>query len=235
MQPSVIEMRNICKVYETKTSHVIGLNDVSLCVCQGEFVAIVGPSGSGKSTLMNIVGCMDTPTRGYYGLYGVDVRTLSHSDLAYIRSRCLGFVFQSFNLLEKLTVVENVALPLKYSNCSRRHREALAIEAMRKASIGEELFDRKVNALSGGQMQRVAIARALVNDPPIVLADEPTGNLDTKTGASILKTFRELNMGGKTIIVITHDMRVAENVHRVIEVQDGMLVGGGHECLGPYL
>ena len=198
------------------------LRGVSLQVARGEFLAIMGPSGSGKSTLMNTLGCLDRPTAGSYRLEGVEVSELSDDDLAYVRSSRLGFVFQSFNLMPRATVLRNVMLPLVYSDIAPRERELLAWKALRAVGLPEEHFLHRANELSGGQMQR--IARALVNDPAIILADEPTGNLDTATGELVMKTFRRLQKRGKTIVLITHDTEVAAWADRTVHIRDGRLL-----------
>jgi len=221
----MIECRNITKVYRTGAEETTVLTGVSFSVAAGEFVAIMGPSGSGKSTLMHILGCLDVPTNGTYILDGQDVSTLSDDELAEIRKRKIGFVFQAFNLLPRATVLRNVALPLLYAGVPRHEREERAKAALRAAGLAEDRWQHLSNQLSGGQMQRVAIARALVNDPAIVLADEPTGNLDTKTGEVVLDTFQRLNAEhGRTVILITHERYVAEHADRIIHIRDGVVV-----------
>lgn len=203
----------------------MALKDVSFCIEEGEFVAIVGPSGSGKSTLMHILGALDTPTSGEYFLDGKNVSELSDDELANIRKNKIGFVFQSFNLLPRTTVLRNVMLPLIYANISKEEREKKARAALKNAGMDESHFYHLSNQISGGQMQRVAIARALVNNPALILADEPTGNLDTKTGGIVLGTFQRLNEDHHhTIILITHEHDVAEYADRIILIRDGKIV-----------
>lgn len=220
----VIDVKSVHRIYETEAGFTHALRGVSLTVERGEMLCIMGPSGSGKSTLMNILGCLDTPTSGSYFLEGLDVSTLKDDELAEIRSMRLGFVFQSFNLLPRSTVLRNVMLPLIYSDCPVRERLPRAIRALQSVSLPEEYFDHKSNELSGGQMQRVAIARALINDPAVILADEPTGNLDSATGLMVLKTFRRLREAGKTVVIITHDPEVAEWADRTVHIRDGRLL-----------
>ena len=220
----MIELKDIVKDYVNgdEVTHV--LKGVSFNVKQNEFVAIMGPSGSGKSTLMHIIGALDTPTSGEYWLDGQDVSSLSSDELARIRKAKIGFVFQAFHLLPRTTVLRNVSLPLVYANVPREERERRARAALGAAGMDEGRFNHLSNQLSGGQMQRVAIARALVNDPAIVLADEPTGNLDSKTGDLVLATFQKLHREGRTIILITHEPYVAEHAERTILVRDGLIV-----------
>ena len=203
-------------------NNVYALDDVSLHVAAHEFVSIIGPSGSGKSTLMNMLGCLDVPTQGRYFLDGTDISKKTDDELAEIRNKKIGFVFQGFNLLPKLTAVENVELPLIYSNVSAKERHEKAKEALAKVGL-EGRIDHKPTELSGGQQQRVAIARALITDPPIILADEPTGNLDSKSGKEVMEIFKNLNANGNTIILITHDSGVAAQAKRVVRIQDGKL------------
>ena len=224
----MIECQNISKIYRSGQTETAVLKNISFKVDKGEFVAVMGPSGSGKSTLMHILGALDKPTSGIYLLNGYDVSKLSDDELADIRKNEIGFVFQSFNLLARATVLRNVALPLVYAGTSRPEREEKAKQALFSAGLGEEHWQHLSNQLSGGQMQRVAIARALVNDPAIVLADEPTGNLDSKTGEIVLDTFQRLNnKEGRTVVLITHEPYVAEHAQRIINIKDGEIISDG--------
>ena len=220
----VIDIRHIHRIYETEAGLTHALRGVSLTVERGEFLAIMGPSGSGKSTLMNILGCLDSPTSGSYRLDGLEVSTLDDDDLAEIRATRLGFVFQSFNLLPRATVLRNVMLPLVYSDVPRAEREWRAWKALKSVDLPEEYYEHKSNELSGGQMQRVAIARALVNGPALILADEPTGNLDSATSEMVLQTFARMKERGKTIVLITHDPEVATWADRTVHIRDGKLL-----------
>ena len=221
----MIECQNITKDYKTGENKVSVLKGLSFDIKDGEFVAIIGPSGSGKSTLMHILGALDSPTSGRYLFDGKDVSKLSDDELADIRKNKIGFVFQSFNLLPRATVLKNVMLPLIYADVERSKREILARQSLKNAGLEEAHFLHLSNQLSGGQMQRVAIARALVNNPSLILADEPTGNLDTKTGEIVLQTFKKLNKdSGHTIILITHEHDVAEHADRIIKIRDGEIV-----------
>ncbi len=222
----MIEIKDITKVYKTGDVEFQALKDVSFTISDGEFVAIMGPSGSGKSTLMHIIGALDSPTSGSYFLDSEDVSKLSDDDLADVRKNKIGFVFQSFNLLPRSTVLRNASLPLVYNaDIGKEEREERARKALAAVGLEENRFHHLSNQLSGGQMQRVAIARSLVNNPKIILADEPTGNLDTKTGEIVLETFRKLNEeNGHTIILITHEHDVAEHAKRVIHIKDGMIL-----------
>ncbi|MBU6414656.1 ABC transporter ATP-binding protein [Patescibacteria group bacterium] len=224
----MIECKHIHKVYKIEDIETQALKDISFVVKDGEFVAIMGPSGSGKSTLMHIIGCLDTPTSGEYLLDGKDVSKLSDDELADIRMQKIGFVFQSFNLLPRTSVLRNVMLPLVYAGVPDTERTKAAEAALRASAFPEGFWNHHSNQLSGGMMQRVAIARALVNNPTLVLADEPTGNLDTKTGEIVLDTFQRLHKEhGRTIVLITHEPYVAEHAERVIHIRDGMIVEDG--------
>ena len=222
---NMIECTNITKTYQTGENLTTAVKKVSFTIRDGEFVAIMGPSGSGKSTLMHIIGCLDTPTAGTYLLDDHDVSKLSDNELADIRNRKIGFVFQAFNLLARASVLRNVELPLVYAGIEPMEREKKAALALVSAAFPEKFWHHIPNQLSGGMMQRVAIARALVNDPSLVLADEPTGNLDTKTGEIVLDTFQQLHMKeGRTIVLITHEPYVAEHAERIIHIRDGEIV-----------
>jgi putative ABC transport system ATP-binding protein len=220
----MIECKNIFKNYINGETVTQVLKNISLKINEGEFVAIIGPSGSGKSTLMHILGCLDTLTSGQYFLDGQDVSKLSDDQLADIRKDKIGFVFQSFNLLPRTTVLKNVELPLMYAGVPQEEREARAKESLKNSGLDESRFYHLSNQLSGGQMQRVAIARALVNNPKIIFADEPTGNLDSKTGEIVLQTFQNLNKEGRTIILITHEKYIASHAKRVISIKDGQIL-----------
>jgi putative ABC transport system ATP-binding protein len=224
----MIECNNITKTYKSGEIETHALKDISFTINDGEFVAIMGPSGSGKSTLMHIIGCLDTPTSGRYLLNEKDVSKLSGDELADIRMENIGFVFQAFNLLPRSTVLRNVTLPLIYAEVPKETREQRAKTALKESAFPEEFWDHYSNQLSGGMMQRVAIARALVNDPTLVLADEPTGNLDTKTGEIVLETFQRLHKErGRTIVLITHEPYVAQHAQRIIHLRDGKIVSDG--------
>lgn len=220
----MIECKNITKTYKGVSVETKALKNISFTIKDGEFVAIMGPSGSGKSTLMHILGCLDIPTSGQFLFGGKDVSKLSDDELADIRREKIGFVFQSFNLLPRATVIRNVVLPLILSNIHRDKREEIAKECLKKVGLDEAHFDHLSNQLSGGQMQRVAIARALTNNPALILADEPTGNLDSKTGELVLDTFKKLNQQGRTIILITHEKYIAEHAKRIISLKDGEII-----------
>lgn len=221
----MIEINNITKTYGSGDAKFQALKGVTFTINDGEFVAIMGPSGSGKSTLMHILGCLDTPTTGTYFLDSKDVSTQTDEELAEIRRLHIGFVFQSFNLLPRTTVMRNVMLPLVYAGVDEEERETRSKKALFSAGMTESHFAHMSNQLSGGQIQRVAIARALVNDPSLILADEPTGNLDTKTGEIVLGTFQKLNKEhGRTVILITHEHGVAEYAERIITLRDGVIV-----------
>ena len=220
---SIIEMREIRKVYDTGKIKVEALKGIDLSVAPGEFVAIVGPSGSGKSTLMNLIGCLDTPTAGRYRLGGEDVSKLDRDELADVRNRRVGFVFQGFNLLPQITAFENVEMPLVFGGVSLGERRERVREMLDRVGLGDRM-DHKPTELSGGQMQRVAIARALAMRPDVVLADEPTRNHDTTAGGDIMQIFADLWRQGKTLVVITHDMTLARRASRVVEVRDGRII-----------
>lgn len=224
MKP-IIECKNIQKTYGSGDTATGVLKGITFSVKEGEFVAIMGPSGSGKSTLMHIIGCLDTPTGGEYFLDGHDVSKLSDDELADIRREKIGFVFQAFNLLPRTTVLRNVSLPLVYEGVPKLQREKVAEKALTDSAFPEQFWQHHSNQLSGGMMQRVAIARSLVNNPALILADEPTGNLDSKTGEIVLGTFQNLNeKHGKTIVLITHERYVAEHADRIIHILDGKIV-----------
>jgi putative ABC transport system ATP-binding protein len=218
----IIETNHISKRYVMGEEIIDALKDVTISVNKGEYVAFMGPSGSGKSTLMNIVGCLDTPSTGSYILNGQDVSTMSENELAAVRNKEIGFVFQTFNLLPRQSALENVALPLIYAGYSKSERTRIAMETL--AGVGlENRALHKPNELSGGQRQRVAVARALVNDPSILLADEPTGNLDTKTSYEIMDLFDQLHKKGNTIVMVTHEDDIAQYAHRIIRLRDGVV------------
>ncbi len=216
----LIAMHELTRVYDLGPQKIYALNGVNLTIEQGEYVAIMGPSGSGKSTLMNIIGCLDTPSAGSYVLDGVPVETLNDDELAAIRNKKIGFVFQTFNLLARTTALQNVELPLVYAKVPRAERRRLAEEALVAVGLGDRM-SHQPNELSGGQRQRVAIARALVNKPSLLLADEPTGNLDSTTGREILDLFHELHARGNSIIMVTHEDDVAREAKRIIHIRDG--------------
>ncbi|MBQ0006180.1 MAG: ABC transporter ATP-binding protein [Alistipes sp.] len=218
----VIRLENIHKYYRVGDQTVKALDGVTLNVLRHEYVAIMGPSGSGKSTMMNILGCLDTPTDGRYFLSGIDVSDMDDSELAHVRNKEIGFVFQSFNLLPRYTSLENVALPLIYSGISRVERERRATEALTSVGL-ESRMEHRPNELSGGQRQRVAVARAMVNNPSIILADEPTGNLDTKTSIDIMRLFDKIWRGGNTVILVTHEEDIARYAHRIVRLRDGKI------------
>jgi len=220
----MINVKNITKVYKSGNVETKVLEGISFNIEAGEFVAIIGPSGSGKSTLMHILGCLDTPTSGQYFFDGKDVSRLSDDELADIRKKKIGFVFQSFNLLPRATVLRNAILPLAYANFPRDKREEIAKQALLSAGLDEKSFKHLSNQISGGEMQRVAIARALINNPAVIFADEPTGNLDSKTGELVMETFKKLNKEGRTIILITHEKYIAETARRKIYLKDGEIV-----------
>jgi putative ABC transport system ATP-binding protein len=218
----IISLREIYKIYQVGTQEVRALNGVNLDIQKNEYVALMGPSGSGKSTLMNVIGCLDTPTKGEYELNEQLVSQLSDSQLAEIRNREIGFVFQTFNLLPRYTALENVALPLVYAGQPTSVRNKRAKEVLEMVGLGDRI-DHTPNELSGGQRQRVAVARALVNNPSIILADEPTGNLDSKTSLDIMALFQEIHDQGNTVILVTHEEDIAQYAHRVIRLRDGVV------------
>jgi putative ABC transport system ATP-binding protein len=218
----MIHISDMYKIYRMGDIDINALNGVSIKIEQHEFVAIVGPSGSGKSTLMNMIGCLDSPTSGEYYIDGVKVNGLNDSQLADIRNHKIGFIFQGFNLLQKLSALENVELPLVYQGLGAKERYERSVKALNAVGLGDRLL-HKPNELSGGQQQRVAIARALASDPPLILADEPTGNLDTKSGKEIIALLHELHRKGNTIVLITHDYEFAMQAKRVVRIQDGMI------------
>lgn len=220
----MIEVKNITKAYKSGNVETKVLKGISFSINNGEFVAIIGPSGSGKSTLMHILGCLDAPTNGQYLFEGKDVSQLSDDELADIRKKKIGFVFQAFNLLPRATVLRNAVLPLTYANISKGEREEIAKKSLISVGLDEDRFHHLSNQLSGGEMQRVAIARALVNNPSLILADEPTGNLDTKSGEIVLETFENLNKQGRTVILITHEKYIAQKAKRMISLKDGEIV-----------
>lgn len=222
MSNDLIQIRDLSKIYQMGTQEVRALDGVSFEVSENEYIAIMGPSGSGKSTLMNLIGCLDTPTSGTYILNRQDVSELEDADLAEVRNREIGFVFQTFNLLPRTDCLSNVELPLIYSGVKTAERRRRATETLRRVGLGDRV-DHKPNELSGGQRQRVAIARALVNNPSILLADEPTGNLDTKTGNEIMMLFEELYRMGNTILLVTHEDDIADHARRIIRLRDGKI------------
>ena len=223
MTKKVIEIQGLYKDYDTAAGVFPVLKDVNLAIDDGEYVAIMGPSGSGKSTFMNILGCLDRPTKGEYMLDGHSVKSLSSNELAKLRNKTIGFVFQGFNLLARSTLVENVSLPLVYAEDQKELRAKIAKNILERMGLGN-YFDSKPSQISGGQQQRVAIARALVNQPRIILADEPTGNLDSKTSDEIMKIFDELNQIGNTIIIVTHENDIADHASRQVRFLDGKIV-----------
>ncbi|MEZ4984881.1 MAG: ABC transporter ATP-binding protein [Saprospiraceae bacterium] len=219
---TVISTRQLTKVYDMGATQVRALNGVTIDILHNEYVALMGPSGSGKSTLMNLLGCLDTPSSGDYILDGTNVSTMTDNELAEVRNKKIGFVFQTFNLLPRLSTLENVALPLVYAGWSKQDRLDRAQEVLDQVGLGDRVH-HKPNELSGGQRQRVAIARALVNRPSIILADEPTGNLDTKTSIEIMAIFERIHAQGNTVILVTHEPDIAEHAHRVVRLRDGVV------------
>jgi len=220
----LIELNDIVKIYKIGSVEIPALCGVTLNIKRGEFISIMGASGSGKSTLLNILGCLDTPTSGIYKFEDIEVNGLTDEQLAIIRNKRIGFVFQNYNLLARTNALENVELPLLYANKSAKERIKLAREALNNVGLGDRIYHQP-NELSGGEQQRVAIARALVNKPDIILADEPTGNLDSKAGEELMSLFQKLNQQGITIIVVTHDAKVAQYGKRIIRFRDGRIIG----------
>ena len=226
---ALIEFDQVCKYYQMGDTLVKAADHITMKIEKGEFVAIVGQSGSGKSTCMNIIGCLDVPTYGTYRLNGRDVGKMNRDELADVRNEMLGFIFQQYNLLPRLNLMENVEVPLIYANISRAERHKLAKDVLEKVGLGDKLKNLP-NQLSGGQQQRVSIARALVRNPAVILADEPTGALDSASGAQVMELFRQLHENGATIIMITHDAQVARQAQRIMTIRDGVLSGGdSHE------
>ena len=219
----LIKIVNLCKVYDTGTMKVIGLRNINLTIRRGEFVAIMGQSGSGKSTFMNILGCLDRPAIGHYYLDGIDINAMDDDQLSLIRNKKIGFVFQSFNLISRTTARENVELPMTYAHISKRERSERAVKLLERVGLGART-EHMPNEMSGGQQQRVAIARALANDPPLILADEPTGNLDTASSIEIMELFSELHREGATVVVVTHEEDIASFTQRIIRFRDGQII-----------
>ncbi|MFI3250557.1 MAG: ABC transporter ATP-binding protein [Eubacteriales bacterium] len=226
MSNHLIELRDVYKIYQMGDTQVNALDGVTICIDEGEFVAIVGQSGSGKSTAMNIIGCLDVPTHGNYYLGGVDVSTMDDDQQASIRNKMLGFIFQQYNLIAKLNVLENVELPLLYAGISETQRRKQAIASLERVGLVAKAKNRP-NQLSGGQQQRVSIARALAGTPSVILADEPTGALDSRTGKDVLAFLKQLNREGNTVVLITHDNAIAQKADRIIRLQDGVIIYDG--------
>lgn len=222
MEEALIKVKNLCKIYNPGENEVRALDHVNLEIQKGEFVAIIGQSGSGKSTFMNMLGCLDVPTSGEYYLNGTDVSTMKDNELSVVRNREIGFIFQGFNLIANLTAIENVELPLIYRGIDRKTRRNLAIESLKMVGL-EKRLHHKPNEMSGGQQQRVAIARAIAAKPPVILADEPTGNLDSASSREILGILKDMHKTGKTIILITHDNGIADQAKRVVRIMDGKI------------
>lgn len=220
--PPIIELKNIARTYRVGSETIYALRSVTLDISKNEYVALMGPSGSGKSTLMNVLGCLDTPSDGEYMLNGIAVSKMSDNDLAEVRNKEIGFVFQSFNLLPRYSALENVILPLVYAGMPKAEREERGKLVLEQVGLTERMY-HKPNELSGGQKQRVAIARALVNNPAIILADEPTGNLDSKTSIEIMGLFEEIHKHGNTIIIVTHEEDIAQYAHRIVRLKDGLV------------
>ncbi len=219
---NIIQMQSVARCYKMGSVEVLALKNISLCINKGEYTSIMGPSGSGKSTLMNIIGCLDKPTQGDYLLNGISVSELNDDRLAEVRNRSIGFVFQTFNLLTSETALQNVELPMIYAGVKPDIRSEIARKALEAVNLSHRM-EHRPSEMSGGERQRVAIARALVNNPTIILADEPTGNLDSKTGIEILNIFEDLSLNGKTIILVTHDPQVALHAQRIIHIKDGLI------------
>ena len=223
----MIDLKNVTKTYMTGTVEFTALKNIDLSIKKGEFIAVVGPSGSGKSTLMNLLGCLDVPSSGEYILENHSVNKLTSNELADIRNTKIGFVFQAFNLLPYATAYENVEVPLLFAKASAKNRKKRIVELLSRVGLADKL-NNKPTEMSGGEMQRVAIARALANDPDIILADEPTGNLDTASGGEIIKLFHEMWKSGKTIVIITHDKNIANQAERIIKLRDGLIESNGN-------
>lgn len=223
MESTLIEINDMCKIYNPGENEVRALDGVNLRICENEFVAIIGHSGSGKSTLMNMLGCLDVPTSGKYLLHNIDVSDLEDDELSDVRNREIGFIFQGFNLIQNMTAFENVELPLIYRGVGKKERSELSLHSLEKVGLAHRM-DHKPAQMSGGQQQRVAIARAIAQAPPIILADEPTGNLDSNSTKEIMQILRELHREGRTVIIITHDNEIAEQADRVIRISDGKIV-----------
>lgn len=219
----MIDLKNVVKIYQTGGEELIALKNISLHITQREFTSIMGPSGSGKSTMMNILGLLDRFDEGTYFLNGKDVTNLSSNESAHVRNKEIGFVFQSFNLMPRMSLLDNVALPMVYSGISAKDRKERALEALKKVGLADRVTHRP-NAISGGQKQRVAIARAIVNDPAVLMADEPTGNLDSKTTLEIMKIFQDLNDAGTTVVMVTHEPDVAQYTKRIVSFKDGEII-----------
>ena len=222
MATALLDLKGIAKKYSIGTENVNALRKIDLSINKGEYVALMGPSGSGKSTLMNIIGCLDTPSEGTYFLNGNEVSTMSDNELAVIRNKEIGYIFQTFNLVPRSNALDNVALPLVYAGVKKEDRNERATRALSDVGLKDRML-HKPNELSGGQRQRVAVARALVNNPSIILADEPTGNLDSKTSEEIMALFEEIHKNGNTIIVVTHEEDIARHAHRIVRLKDGMI------------
>lgn len=223
MDNTLIEIKDMCKIYNPGENEVRALDGVNLRICENEFVAIIGHSGSGKSTLMNMLGCLDIPTSGEYFLHNVDVSDMEDDELSDVRNREIGFIFQGFNLIQSLTAFENVELPLVYRGVGKRERKELSMHSLERVGL-EHRIHHKPAQMSGGQQQRVAIARAIAQAPPIILADEPTGNLDSHSTKEIMQILRELHKEGRTVIIITHDNEIAQQADRVIKIKDGKII-----------